>query len=105
MATISTTPLATALMLLVIGIGGPLPSYAARPMRQLRSAVVTDTIVRVASGVDDLSTLVAAVAASPKVLEAASNVNSTLTVLAPTNEVGTTPMRGVLGKVNHTHGQ
>ena len=48
--------------------------------------VVTTTIASVASSVPDLSTLVAAVSACPPILAAATNPNTTVTVLAPTNE-------------------
>ncbi|KAG1657207.1 hypothetical protein FOA52_008240 [Chlamydomonas sp. UWO 241] len=45
-----------------------------------------ESIVSVARTVDDLSTLVLAVASSPSILRAASNPDAQLTVLAPTNE-------------------
>eukprot|EP00955_Chlamydomonas_euryale_P014549 156410-Chlamydomonas_euryale.AAC.4 len=44
------------------------------------------TIASVASGVDVLSTLVAAVSASPAILAAASDPTTAVTVLAPTND-------------------
>jgi uncharacterized surface protein with fasciclin (FAS1) repeats len=44
------------------------------------------TIASVASGVPALSTLLAAVSASPSILAAATNPNTTVTVFAPTNE-------------------
>lgn len=48
-----------------------------------------DTIASVASSVDVLSTLVAAVKASPKVLKAASDPNTAVTVFAPTDKAFT----------------
>ena len=46
------------------------------------------TIASVASSVPALSTLVAAVSASPSILAAATNPNTAVTVFAPTNAVG-----------------
>ena len=55
--------------------------------RSLTQAPATPvTIASTAAGVPALSTLLAAVSASPPILAAATNPNSTLTVFAPTNE-------------------
>eukprot|EP00955_Chlamydomonas_euryale_P081534 363593-Chlamydomonas_euryale.AAC.9 len=60
------------------------PAPAAATARKLAQA---DTIASVASGVPDLSTLVAAVSASPVILGAATDPSTAVTVFAPTNAV------------------
>ena len=49
--------------------------------------LVPETIASVASGVSDLSILLAAVSSSPAILAAASSPLTSVTVFAPTNEV------------------
>ncbi|KAG1668914.1 hypothetical protein FOA52_016083 [Chlamydomonas sp. UWO 241] len=71
-----------AVLLLVLSVTTP-HALAWRHLSQ------TDTIASVASGVSELSTLVEALAEAPELLAAASDPDSVLTVIAPTNEAFT----------------